>query len=194
VKENGLCDFVADAYRAIGKTQAAFVNAGSVRNNLKAGDITYNSILNILPFSNDIVTVKVTGQIILDALEFGMALLPEISARFPQVSGITFHVNQAIPSSVTADEKGQFVSVDGERRVTQVKIGDEALDPEKEYTLAGSNFVFAGGDGYSMFKDATILTMTMLPDNEAIILYIVEHLNGVIPDTYQEASGRLIWD
>ena len=131
---------------------------------------------------------------ILDALEFGVSKLPEISAGFPQVSGITFHVNKEIPGSVTTDEKNQFVSVDGERRVTDVKIGEEALDPEKEYTLTGTSYVLNGGDGYSMFKDATILTMTMLPDNEVVMKYLEENLNGVIPDTYQEASGRLIWD
>lgn len=194
VEENGLCDFVTDAYRAIGGTQTAFLSAGSVRNNLEAGDVTYNSILNILPYSNDVVTAKVTGQMILDALEFGVSKLLDISAGFPQVSGITFHVNKEIPSSVTVDEKNQFVSVDGERRVTDVKIGAEALDPQKEYTLTGTSYVLNGGDGYSMFKDATILTMTMLPDNEVVMKYLEENLNGMIPDTYQEASGRLIWD
>ena len=34
----------------------------------------------------------------------------------------------------------------------------------------------------------------MLPDNEVVMKYLEENLNGVIPDTYQEASGRLIWD
>ncbi len=85
-----------------------------------------------------------------------------------------------------------FCVTDGERRVTDVKIGDEPLDLEKEYTLTSTNFVLTGGDGYSMFKDATILTM--LPDNEVFMKYLKENLNGVIPDTYQQASGRLIWD
>ena len=78
--------------------------------------------------------------------------------------------------------------------MTNVKIGEETLDPEKEYTLTGTSYVLNGGDGYSMFRDASILTMTMLPDNEVVMKYLEENLNGVIPDTYQEASGRLIWD
>ena len=194
VEENGLCDLVADAYRTIGDTQTSFLNAGSVRNNLEAGDVTYNSILNILPYSNDIVTAKVRGQMILDALEFGVRILPDITAGFPQVSGITFHVNKDIPSSVKVDDNNQFVSVEGDRRVTDVKIGGEDLDPEKEYTLTGTSYLLSGGDGYTMFKDAQILTMTMLPDNEVLIKYIENNLNGVIPDTYKDASGRLIWE
>ena len=35
--ENGLCELVADAYRAISGADVSVINAGSVRNNLMAG-------------------------------------------------------------------------------------------------------------------------------------------------------------
>ena len=135
---------------------------------------------------------RVSGQMLLDALEFGVSILPDISARFPQVSGISFHVDRDIPSSVRVDDRNQFVSVEGDRRVSDVKIGDEALDPEKEYTLTGTSFLLSGGDGYTMFKDAVILRTTMLPDSDVVMKYIVENLDGVIPDTYKEVSGSRI--
>ena len=192
VEENALCDLVADAYRAIGGTQTAYVHAGSVRNNLEAGVLTYNSILNILPYSSEIVTARVTGQMILDALEFGVASLPNISAKFPQVSGISFHVNKDIASSVKVDDNNQFVCVEGDRRVSDVKIGDELIDPEKKYTVSLPSFLLSGGDGYTMFKDAEILKTTMLLDNEVVMKYIEENLGGVIPDTYREITGERI--
>ena len=190
--ENGLCDFVADAFRTVGGTQTAMINAGIVRNNMKSGTVTYNNILNILPYSNDVITVRVSGQMLLDALEFGVSKLPAISAGFPQVSGITFRVNQDIESSVVVDDKNQFVSVSGEYRVSDVMIGQEPLDPKAEYTLAGTSYLLNGGDGYSMFKEADTLTMTMLPDNEVVIKYIEEYLHGVIPEDYREARGRIL--
>ena len=113
VEENGLCDFVADAYRTVGGTRAALVNAGAVRNNLKAGTVTYNDILNILPYSNDVVTASVTGQMLLDALEFGVCKAACRFGGFLQVSGITFRVNPELESSVVVDDKNQFVSVAG---------------------------------------------------------------------------------
>jgi 2',3'-cyclic-nucleotide 2'-phosphodiesterase (5'-nucleotidase family) len=190
--ENGLCDFVADAFRTVGGTQTAIINAGTVRNNMKSGTVTYNNILNILPYSSDVITVRVSGQMLLDALEFGVSKLPAISAGFPQVSGITFRVNQDIESSVVVDEKNQFVSVAGEYRVSDVMIGQEPLDLKAEYTLAGTSYLLNGGDGYSMFKEADTLTMTMLPDNEVVIKYIEEYLHGVIPEDYREARGRIL--
>ena len=192
VEENGLCDFVADAYRTVGGTRAALVNAGAVRNNLKAGTVTYNDILNILPYSNDIVTVRVSGQMLLDALEFGVSKLPAVSGGFLQVSGITFRVNPELESSVVVDDKNQFVSVAGEYRVSDVMVGQEPLDQKAEYTLTGTSFLLNGGDGYAMFKEADILSMTMLPDNEVVIKYLEEYLDGVIPEDYREAQGRIL--
>ena len=192
--ENGLCDLVADAFRAIGGTQTALINAGSVRNNLEAGTVTYNSILNILPYSSDVVTAKVTGQMLLDALEFGVALLPNISGRFPQVSGIAFHVNAGIPTSVVQDSTGQFAGVDGPRRVYDVAVGGAPIDPKAEYTMTIPSFLLNGGDGYAMFKEADILSSTMLADNELVMKYIEENLNGVIPEAYEDAQGRICID
>lgn len=193
VEENSLCEMVADAYRSICGTQTALVNAGSVRNNLEAGVVTYNSILNVLPYSNDVISVKVTGQMILDALEFGVWALPNKSARFPQVSGISFKVNRNIDSSVRVDDHNQFICVDGEYRVSDVMIGEEPLDVGREYTLAGTSYLLNGGDGYTMFKEADILSMTMLSDNEVLIRYIEEDLNGVIPDRYARPQGRIVF-
>jgi len=190
--ENGLCDLVADAYRAVGKSQIGFVNAGSVRNGLPAGTVTYNSVLNMLPYSNDIVTVKLSGQTLLDVLEFGVSRLPEISALFPQVSGISFRVDTGIESSVRVDEKNQFVSVDGPRRVSDVTVDGRPLDPDAEYTLSASSFVTECGDGFTMFEDAELLSRTMLVDNEAVMQYIEEELGGVIPESYQHPQGRII--
>ena len=192
VEENGLCDFVTDAYRTVGGTQIALINAASVRNDLEAGTITYNDVLNILPYSNDIVTVSLSGQMLLDALEFGVSRLPAGFGGFPQVSGITFRVNSDLESSVVVDEKGQFVSVAGEYRVSDVMVGQEPLDPKAEYTLTSSSFMLGGGDGYTMFKEADVLTMTMLPDNEVVINYLEEYLDGVIPEDYREPQGRIL--
>ena len=101
-------------------------------------------------------------------------------------------LNRDIPSSVKVDGRNQFISVEGSRRVSDVMIGDVPLDPEKEYTLTGASFLLRGGDGYSMFKEAKILETTTLTDNEVVMKYIEENLNGVIPETYKEISGERI--
>ena len=190
--ENGLCELAADAFRSAGKTQAALIGAGTVRTNLEAGEVTYKDVVDILPYCNEVIMTEVSGQMLLDALEFGVSFLPDEAGAFPQVSGITFRINKGIESSVRINEKKQFLSVDGEYRVSDVKVDGKDLDPEAIYTLAISDYLFTGGDGYTMFEDAKIISSTKLPDNEVVMKYIEEDLNGVIPEKYAGPQGRIL--
>ena len=190
-EESTLCDLVSDAIRYIGKGDINMINAGSIRSDLFKGNITYKNILDILPFSADIVVKKILGQDILDALEYGMRLLPEKTSIFPQVSGINFKVNTGIKSSVEVDSLEMFVRVAGERRVSDVYVGDEKLDLEKNYTLSFDKYISDGGDGYSMFTKYEEISVTSNVDNQAFKIYIKDVLNGTIPDRYKHKQGRI---
>ena len=109
--ESPLCNLVTDSLRAIGNGDITMMNAGTVRTDLEQGNITYHDILDIMPFSNDLEIKKITGQTILDALEFGVKELPKPASRFPQVSGMRYKVNIDINSSVITDENGAFIKV-----------------------------------------------------------------------------------
>ncbi len=67
---------------------------------MEKGDITYNTILEVFPFNNEICVIEVTGQQILDALEWGSSKLPDEFGGFPQVSGITYEIDADIPCSM----------------------------------------------------------------------------------------------
>ena len=191
-RENELGDLVTDAYREIGQTQIGLTNAGAVRNNLPAGEITYRSILNVLPYSNDVVTISISGQTLLDALEHGVSDLPRSAGRFPQVSGVSFTVDLSRESTVEYDQDGQFVAVMGDYRVSDVLVGGEPLDLQAEYTVTTSAFIQGGADGYGMLKEADVLRNMATPDNEVVMQYIRENLGGVIPDEYREPQGRIV--
>ena len=189
--ENGLCDLVADAFRVIGNADASLIVAGTVRTNLLAGDVACRDIINILPYCNKLITVRVGGRTIRDALESGVSFLPKQSGGFLQVSGLTYTIDESIDSSVSMDEKQQFISVDGARRVSDVTIGGKPLDPNGSYTFAINDYLLTGGNGYMMFKDAEIVSDPQLADNETLISYIERCLNGVIPAFYEAPQGRI---
>lgn len=189
--ETNLGDLCADAYRAATGADIAFVNGGGVRVNIKAGDITYGDILNVNPFGNAVCMVEATGQEILDALEFGARAVPAESGGFLQVSGLTYEIHTYIESSVKTTEEKMFVSVDGEYRVKNVMVGEEALDLTKTYTLACHDYLLLNaGDGYTMFQDNTLLLDRVMLDNQALISYITNQLGGVIPETYAAPYGQ----
>ena len=190
-EECTLGNLIADSMRYIGKSDIAFKNSGGIRNGLDEGDITYKDILNILPYSNEIVTKDISGQDILDALELGAKFLPEKAPKFIQVSGIKYDINIYINSTVVLDESEMFVKVNGKRRVSNVFIGNEKLDKKKIYKIAFDKFVADGGDGYTMFGKYEDYYSTSIVDNEGLMKYIKDYLNETIPVTYNQTEGRI---
>lgn len=189
--ETNLGDLCADAYRAQSGADIAFVNGGGIRVTIPAGEVTLNDILKVHPFGNSMCVIEVTGQQILDALEFGCKDVPGEFGGFLQVSGLTYEIHTYIPSSVKMDEAKMFVGVEGEYRVKNVMVGGEPLDLEKTYTLASHNYKLKNkGDGYTMFEGCTILQDEVKLDNQVLIDYITETLGGVIGEEYAEPYGQ----
>ena len=191
IGENALCNLVADSMRELGEGDITILNAGTVRADINKGNITYQNVLNVLPYSDDIIVKEITGQTILEALEFGVRNFPEQNARFPQVSHITYKLDTSINSSVVVDENKVFKKLGGENRVYDIKINGEKLDLKKKYTISSRYFIY-GGDGYSMFANCETIKTSLGVDNEVLLHYIRNNSNGTIPIKYKAAEGRLL--
>ena len=189
--ETNLGDLCADAYRAMSGADIAFVNGGGIRAQIPAGDITLDQIYSVHPFGNVMCMVEVTGQQILDALEWGSRSVPNELGGFLQVSGLTYEIHTYVPSTAVADEEGVFTGVTGEYRVKNVLVGGEPLDVNKTYTLASHNYMLkSAGDGYSMFAGAKLLIDETLIDNQVLITYITTELGGVVGAEYADPYGQ----
>ena len=192
--ETNLGDLCADAYRTLLGADIAFVNGGGIRASIPVGDITYGDIIKVHPFGNEACLVEVTGQQILDALELGASAYPGESGGFLQVSGLTYVINADIPSSVVKNDESEFVKVDGEYRVSDVMVGGQPLDVNETYTLASHNYMLKfSGDGYTMFgtSNVKIIKDSVMIDNQVLINYIVDSLDGVVGAQYAAPQGRI---
>jgi 5'-nucleotidase len=110
------------------------------------GPLTRREVLSILPFKNKVVKLEVTGAMLREALEYGVARSAEDAepGRFPQVSGVRFAFDAKRPVG---------------SRIVTLTVNGKPLDNNKKYTLATTDYVgIDGGDGYSMFKQARLLT------------------------------------
>ncbi len=189
--ETNLGDLCADAFRVQGHADIGLMNGGGVRANIAKGDITYGDIISVLPFGNSLCVVEVTGQQVLDALEWSVRLVPEQNGSFAQVSGLSFEVDVSVDSPCVADVDDMLVSIEGERRVRNVKVGDEPIDPNKTYTLAGHDYMLLQiADGYTMFRDVPVLQNMVKFDNQLLIDYIQDDLGGVIRQEYADPCGQ----
>jgi 2',3'-cyclic-nucleotide 2'-phosphodiesterase (5'-nucleotidase family) len=175
-----------------------YVNGGGIRADIPMGQITFNDILSVFPFNNTVVLAEVSGKTIHDMMEMAVMSWPAEDGSFPHLSGITFSVNTAIPSSVVLNENEEFMGVSGQYRVYDIKIFNretekyESLSLTETYTLSAPNyFLLECGSGMKMLENAVILENEGLLDLEALERYILEELGGVVDQRYADVSSNI---
>ena len=148
----------------------AVMNGGGVRATIEAGDWTYKSCKTVNPFGNVLCLMKVPGQMILDALEFGSRDTPDAECGgFLSAAGLTYEIDSTVTYTGSQDDKGVWqAGPTGEYRVRNVKIYNKAtgafepLDVNKTYTLGGINYTLRNqGDGFNMFQESAGMELVM---------------------------------
>jgi 5'-nucleotidase len=173
--ETNLGNLVADAMRASADAEIAMVNSGGVRGDRvhNPGPLTRRALVEIQPFGNVVCKVAVPGRIVLDALNHGVAQLPASAGRFPQVSGLTMKVDVNRPAG---------------DRVSDVRVNGQPLDPARSYTMAIPDFVFNGGDGYTMFAGQRVL---IDPASGTTVLSALETYVAAKKEIAPQVDGRI---
>lgn len=188
--ETNMGDFITDAYRIQTGADIAFLNAGSLRDTIETGEVTYGDIMRVMPFSNPISVSEIKGSVLLDALEWGCRDLPSESAIL-MPSGFSYEIDATIPSPCTVNTNGHFGSIEGKRRVSNVLINGQPLDPEKKYTVASSSYLlYEGGSGLTMLDHSMVIMEDIKLDNECLIDYIQKDLGGRIGEEYRDVYGQ----
>jgi len=135
---------VADAFLAASKrADVALENAGGVRVPVPAGALSMNTAFTVLPFSNVLVELDLTGAELLAALEDGAANHLDQGhggGSHPYAAGLRWELDMRQPRG---------------RRFANVQVRDKAsgiwqpLDPAKTYVLVTHDFLASGRDGYA---------------------------------------------
>jgi 5'-nucleotidase len=146
-RETNIGNFIADAFRLATRADVGLMNGGSIRADeiIQAGTLTRRDVLSTLPFKNKVVKVELSGAVLRQVLEHGVARSAEDAepGRFPQVSGVQFTFDASRPA--------------GSRNVS-LTVGGQPLAEKRIYTLATSDYVaIDGGDGYAMLKGTRLL-------------------------------------
>ena len=189
--ETNLGDFCADVMRAAAGADVGVANGGAIRVSIEKGDITLNDLLSVYPFGNKLMMAEVTGQQLLNALEWGVRVLPSESGAFLHVSGMTYEIHTGIKSTCTKDDNGLFTGVAGEYRVQNVMVNGEPLDLEKTYTVVStSNVIVNHGDGQTAFDGAKIVWTSDELDYQIMKDYIQSLPDGVVGEGYENPYGQ----
>ncbi len=221
-QETNTGDFCADAlyflFDDMGlDVDVAIMNGGGVRNKAITGELTYKTAKSIHTFGNVACLQTITGQQLLDALEWGArgAGTEEVGG-FLQVAGITYKIDTEWPESTQKDDKGVWIGgPTGGYRVHDVMVYNketdayEPLDLNANYNLAGYNYTLRDlGDGFNMFSGAVNVLDYVMEDYMVLANYIQAFENGVVDAAnspllakypgmlldYGTVSGRIIME
>jgi 2',3'-cyclic-nucleotide 2'-phosphodiesterase (5'-nucleotidase family) len=137
---------------------AAYVNYGGIRASLPQGEITVGNIFELMPFENEIVMIKISGESILKMAE-------KIAARGGEgVAKLKLGIKKEAVGTITIDGK--------------------AIDAKTAYWLVTNDYIANGGDQMSMFinplekintnakiRDVLIQSLTETYKNSGVIDY-----------------------
>jgi len=178
-QETNLGDLVADAMldnAAKAGATIALWNGGGIGTSIPAGDITLEQVIAVLPFDDQLVIADLTGEQLTAALENGVSQVEESAGRFPQIAGFRFTWDPG------ADVGSRIKNV-------EIKNGDgyQPLVNTDTYRIVTNDFIAKGGDGYTMFLQASRTFILGSVDYDVLSGYISAH-SPVNPQT----EGRII--
>ncbi|MBO4899605.1 MAG: bifunctional metallophosphatase/5'-nucleotidase [Lachnospiraceae bacterium] len=189
--ETNLGDLCADAFRDATGADIGFINGGGIRAGIGKGKVTYGDIIAVFPFGNNVCVIEATGQQILDALEWGSRGVPEENGGFLQVSGLTYEIDASVDNPCTADPEGNMTGISGKRRVSNVLVNGEPIDPKATYTVGSQSFTLLdNGDGFTCFDGCNVLYPEVCMDNEALINYMTKTLTNGGGSEYADPYGQ----
>ena len=135
---------VAEAFLHASKTsQIALQNSGGVRVAVPAGTLTMNSAYSVLPFSNVLVELSMTGAELQATLEDAVSNYLESAlsdGSHPYAAGLRWDLDLSKP-------RGQ--------RFSNLQVRDRnsgqwsALDAQRSYAVVTNDFIASGKDGYT---------------------------------------------
>lgn len=152
--ESKLTNLVSDILMETGKAfcqqqnlnflpDAAYVNYGGLRASLPKGDITVERIFELMPFENEVVMVKISGDTFLQMAE-------KIAGRGGEgVAGIKMGISNG--------------------KVSSLMVQGKTVDLDAFYWVITSDYIANGGDQMSMFDNAQQRINTGLKIRDVLI-------------------------
>lgn len=140
---------VAEAFLfAAKRADFSLQNAGGVRVPVAAGGLNMNTAFTLLPFTNVLVEVELTGREVVAALEDAVANhldLAQSNGSHPYAAALRWDLDMSKP-------KGQrFSNVQVRNKSTGAWT---AIDLAKTYVLVTNDFIASGKDGYTALGTA----------------------------------------
>lgn len=160
---------VADIVARQSQVEIAIINAGSIRSSIQKGNITIKDIYELYPFDNNVVVLNLRGRTLKKIMEKGLN---------NRGKGAFLYYSHPVEIVITSKKTNYLYG--------GVPIYDDVL-----YSVAVSDFIYNGGDGYNEFKEEGINAVNTGNPIRDMILYRLSSL-GVLDERNFDTRPRII--
>jgi 2',3'-cyclic-nucleotide 2'-phosphodiesterase (5'-nucleotidase family) len=142
------------------------LNHGGIRSIISKGDVSARTAYEVMPFENSIVVVKLSGESILEMVDFLIAS------------------NRAHPIA------GMQIIINNKNELQTLKIQGLPFNKNRNYFVATSNYLVTGGDNMGFFKKMLDSTDTNYLIRNAMIDYFkkVDTINAQVDDRFYKIN------
>jgi 2',3'-cyclic-nucleotide 2'-phosphodiesterase (5'-nucleotidase family) len=165
--ETPIGNFAADVLRETAVADVGIMNTGGIRAPIPEGPVTVADVYSTFPFDNTVVVVEMTGSDLRRLLDFASRRIGK--SDFVQVSGLSFD----IASDYAYD----------------IRVGGKSLENERVYRVATIDFLYEGGAGYTIFREAGPAEPTGIFQHDAAVSFLRRH-----PGYRFRTEGRITWE
>lgn len=135
--ESAIGNLIADAFRWSTGAQIGLMNSGGLREDIRAGEVTWGELFAVQPFGNQLVMLTLSGDQLYALFNEQWVVQSDGSERYRpnQVSGLRVVWDPSRPR--------------GDRIVILTLDDGRSVERAERYTLAVNSFMAGGGEGYT---------------------------------------------
>ena len=127
------------------------LNHGGIRSILPKGKVTTKTAYKLMPFENSVVVTALKGSVVFEMINY-----LKISNKAHPISGLELVIN-------------------ADNSYKKIQIGGKAVDSEKLYYIATSDYLYKGGDQMEFFKKSDTLYKLNYKIRNVLLDYFSTH-------------------
>jgi len=160
IAESPLSNAMTDAFRKVSGAEIATLNTGGLRDQIEAGDVTYEDLFKVLPFSNrGVIVAPMTRDQLIGLLEKSIRTCDAYGALMQSGLKVVFEKDCAKRNKNGVDPEARLLHVEslsGEVIYDVTLLPDFTENATRVFEVATLDFLASGGSGYDGFKGIPI--------------------------------------
>lgn len=174
-RDTAIMDLIQRVQLDAGQADVSFAAPFNLQARIPKGPVTVRDIAGLYVYDNTLYVLEVTGQQLKDALEHSAKYFRAYVPGKPpsdQVDDAIPAFNFDIAEGVTYDLD---ISKPVGQRIQNLRFHDQPLSPTQKLRLAVNNYRVNGGGGYTMYKQAPIVSQSSEEIRNLIIDWVERH-------------------